>query len=135
MLTSRVFDVDRWQGLDYQVCKDCVSKVEARGIMVSPAVFDSEVKVQKLLQEREGGKVEVETPVGFIDLLTNDYVIEIKHVIDWKDGIKVLAYAKYFPDKKPRVHIFGDYSESFRQIVEQILTDLEIATTWESNPS
>jgi hypothetical protein len=109
--------------------------VEARGIMVSPAIFDSEVKVQKSLQQREGGKVEVETPVGFIDLLTKDYVIEIKHVIDWKDGVKVLAYAQYFPDRKPRIHIFGDYTESFREIVEQTLTKLGISSSWESDPS
>jgi hypothetical protein len=103
--------------------------------MVSPAIFDSEVKVQKSLQQREGGKVEVETPVGFIDLLTNDYVIEIKHVIDWKDGVKVLAYAQYFPNRQPRIHVFGDYTESFREIVEQTLSKLGIVVTWESEPS
>jgi hypothetical protein len=103
--------------------------------MVSAAVFDTELKIQKALQEREGGKTEVETLAGFVDLLTDEYVIEIKHVIDWKDGVKVLIYAPYFPNRNPRIHLFGSYSQSFREFVEKSLQALGIVVTWEEGPA
>jgi hypothetical protein len=103
--------------------------------MATPTVFNTEVKIQKALQEKEGGTAEVETPIGYIDLLTDEYVIEIKHIIDWKDGVKVLALARYFPDKKPRLHLFGHYVPRTRQLVEETLTDLGITATWEENAS
>ncbi len=90
--------------------------------------------VQIALQSREGGEREVETPTGFIDLVTDEYVIEIKHVKDWKDGAKVLIYALNFPNRKPRVHLFGGYSQSFRALVEDTLNQLNTAVTWERDP-
>jgi hypothetical protein len=103
--------------------------------MTTPTVFDTEIRVQKALQEREGGETEVETPLGYIDLLTSSHVVEIKHVIDWKDGLKVLLLAKYFPDRKPRIHLFGSYATATRALVEQALGELGIETSWEQDPS
>jgi hypothetical protein len=97
-------------------------------------VIESERMIQVALQSREGGEREVETPVGFVDLVTDESVIEIKHVSDWKEGIKVLAYALYLPSRKPRLHLFGGYSKDFRSLVEQALEPLKIAVTWEREP-
>jgi hypothetical protein len=102
--------------------------------MVTSPTIETELKIQRILQEREGGESEVETPVGFVDLVTDEHVIEIKHVIDWKDGAKVLIYASYFPGRKPRVHLFGGYIQDFRTLVERSFKQLNIVTTWERDP-
>ncbi|EGJ32334.1 MULTISPECIES: hypothetical protein [Moorena] len=96
--------------------------------------YEDERMIQAILQEREGGEREVESPVGYVDLLTDDYVIEVKHVKVWKDGTKVLLYAPYFPGRKPRVHLFGGYSKDFRTLVENSFETLGITTTWEREP-
>lgn len=90
--------------------------------------------IQILLQQREGGEREVETPGGRVDLVTDEYVIEIKHISRWIEGAKVLVYAKHFPTKKPRIHLFGGYTQSTRQLVEQELSPLGIVVTWEQEP-
>ena len=96
--------------------------------------IDTEVKVQKSLQEREGGRTEVETPIGFVDLVTEEHAIEIKHVTNWKDGLKILAYNIYLSDRKPRIHLFGSYTDAFRKLVEATLKKLKIMVTWEEEP-
>jgi hypothetical protein len=102
--------------------------------MTPTTILEDESMIQAILQEREGGDREVETPVGYVDLLTDDYVIEVKHVKVWKEGTKVLLYAAYFPNRKPRIHLFGGYTQDFRTLVETALERLNIVTTWEREP-
>jgi hypothetical protein len=102
--------------------------------MESATKPESETMIQMIMQEREGGDREVETPAGAIDLLTDTEVIEIKHVHNWKDATKVLVYHTYFPDRKPRIHLFGGYSKQTKVTVEEAFTKLGIFVTWERNP-
>jgi hypothetical protein len=96
--------------------------------------FDTERQIQQLLQEREGGQAEVETPAGLVDLVTDEYIIEIKHIIDWTDGLKVLLFTPYLPGRKPRIHLFGGYTKDVRTFIEQSLERLGVVTTWEQEP-
>jgi hypothetical protein len=130
-LSPKAFNLELWEELSYQICEDCMERLQAP--MATPATVDNEVTIQKALHAREGGEMEVETPVGFVDLITNEYVIEVKHVIDWKDATKVLLYAHHFPSRKPRVHLFGGHSKTFRELVEKSFADLSIAVTWEQD--
>jgi hypothetical protein len=104
-------------------------------MITSEIVIESERMIQVALQNREGGEREVETPAGFVDLLTDEYVIEVKHVSDWKDAAKVVLMAQYFKGKKPRVHLFGGYADSFRNLVEDCYKGVDIVVTWEREPS
>jgi len=63
--------------------------------------------------------------------VTAEYVIEIKHVSDWKEGLKVLAYQDQIPNRKPRIHLFGGHSQAVRELVEKTLTNLGVVVTWE----
>lgn len=103
-------------------------------MVTSEIVIETEQIIQVTLQSREGGEREVETSVGFIDLVTNDHAIEIKHVTDWKDGAKVLLYSQFLKSKKPRVHLFGGYTSEFRQMVERCYSALDVLVTWEREP-
>ena len=100
-------------------------------LQIENSIFETELKVKQALQKRENGKTEYETLVGFADLVTDEYVIEIKHVSDWKKGLKVLAYQDQLPLRKPRTHLFGGHSQPFRELVEKTLTKLGVVVTWE----
>jgi hypothetical protein len=103
-------------------------------MITTATALENEAMIQFILWEREGGEREVETPFGFVDLLTDEEVIEIKHIRNWKDASKVLVYASFFPTRKPRVHLFGGYSKELRQMVEQAFAHLKISVTWELEP-
>lgn len=90
-------------------------------------------RVQILLQEREGGERDVVCPLGVADLVNDEYVIEVKPAREWENSLGVLLLVGYFPDRKPRVHLFGSYSQQFREQVEASLGALGITTTWEEN--
>ena len=49
-----------------------------RIMITSATALENEAMIQFILWEREGGEREVETPFGFVDLLTDQEVIEIK---------------------------------------------------------
>jgi len=78
---------------------------------IKPETYFSykEKEIQLKLQKELGGLIEVETDFGFIDLLTNDEVIEIKEVRKWKSALgQVLVYASLYPGYKKRLHLFGE---------------------------
>lgn len=102
--------------------------------MAVPTAFDTEIQIQKALQSREGGEREVDTPAGLVDLVTDEWIIEIKHIIDWKDGLKVLLFTPYLPGRKPRLHLFGGYTKEVRSFIEQALERLGIIATFEQEP-
>ena len=46
--------------------------------------------------------------IGRADVVTDEYVIEIKHYRHWKSAFgQVLAYCIHFGSRKPWVHFFG----------------------------
>ena len=59
------------------------------------------------LHDQLGGKIEVETESGFIDLLTDTEIIEIKKGKNWKQAIgQILIYSSYYPKHTKRIHLF-----------------------------
>jgi hypothetical protein len=54
------------------------------------------------------GQMEVKTPDGFIDILTDTSLIEIKHVSHWKHALgQILAYSEFYSDKNLMIYLFG----------------------------
>ncbi|KAK3269352.1 hypothetical protein CYMTET_22215 [Cymbomonas tetramitiformis] len=67
-----------------------------------------ESNVRDKLAAIENGTVEVRTPSGFIDVLTDTEVIEVKHISSWKQAVgQVCCYALHYPKLDRRVHLFG----------------------------
>lgn len=67
-----------------------------------------EKQIAKALAKKLGGMREVRTPVGSIDVLTPNEIIEVKIALEWKHGFgQLLAYAKYYPCHIKRLHLFG----------------------------
>jgi hypothetical protein len=70
---------------------------------------DRECAVRDLLATQEPeAMIEVRTPVGKIDLLLPDAVIEVKNVVGWKVALgQVLAYGVHHRGKAKVLHLFG----------------------------
>jgi hypothetical protein len=81
-----------------------------------------EQKVCYLLKEKLGGLTEVSTSAGRIDLLTDDEIIEVKRINDWKAALgQILVYSAFYPEHRKRIHLFGRHSELIK------LPDIEAA--------
>lgn len=66
-----------------------------------------EYQIQQRLHEELGGCIEVETEVGYIDLLTDYEIIEIKDGKLWKHALgQILMYSVDYPNHKKRIHLF-----------------------------
>lgn len=77
-------------------------------------------------------KYEVETPVGYADILTDTEIIEVKNIKSWKSAIgQILVYGYYFPKKKKRIHLFGKCSKETRKIIIKHCDLLKIKVTFE----
>ncbi|MGF1514293.1 MAG: hypothetical protein ACFB5Z_11435 [Elainellaceae cyanobacterium] len=127
----RRFDENEYEDLGYQICYQCEEAIMALA-QERKQVLDGETAIALLLRQREGGEMEVALPIGRADLVTNTHVIEIKHVSKWSDAFKVIAYASYFPNLKPRIHLFGMYAEETRQQIEGTMQRLGIEVTFEN---
>ena len=90
--------------------------------------------IQLRLQSELGGEIEVKTPAGPIDLLTDNKIIEIKKVRNWKAALgQILIYGKYYPNHQKHIHLFGKVSNSdltFKTI-EEHYADFNVIMTLE----
>lgn len=70
---------------------------------------------------------EVNTPIGSVDFLSEDMIMEFKHTSAWKQVVVLLLYAKYFPYHDMVAVFFGTrFSEHKERIVTVALNDLGI---------
>lgn len=97
---------------------------------------NQEADLQKQLASVLDGRTEVITPVGMIDILTTDEIIEIKTWGEWKSAIgQILSYGFYFPGHKKRIHLFcipekfGARSSNLLREIINITEALGIAVT------
>ncbi|AGC02398.1 transcriptional regulator [Acanthamoeba polyphaga moumouvirus] len=66
-----------------------------------------EKQLKLKLQKKLGGTTEVPTSCGKIDLLTKNYIVEIKTYNNWKAALgQILAYSDQYPDKNKRIYLF-----------------------------
>jgi len=100
--------------------KVCIWIEEWKTINNNRSIYDSEInklkpthnnqkekEIQMQLQKELGGEIEVETDSGFIDLLTDTEIIEIKHGKNWKQAMgQVLSYSIDYKDHIKRIHLF-----------------------------
>ena len=88
-----------------------------------PATKDNiEQQLRDRLHAQLGGLVEVATPAGRIDLLTNSEITEVKAIKDWKAALgQILVYSGFYPKHQKRLHLFGTAKEL------EALADIEAA--------
>jgi hypothetical protein len=60
------------------------------------------------LAAKVNGKTEVRCVHGFVDIVTDDSIIEVKHVHLWKQAFgQIEAYADAFPEKHKKIALIG----------------------------
>lgn len=70
-------------------------------------VSQKEKEIQLKLQKELGGEIEIFTDSGYIDLLTENEIIEIKDGKRWKDAVgQILIYSLDYPKHTKRIHLF-----------------------------
>jgi hypothetical protein len=78
----------------------------------------TEFDIQRRLHAELGGQMEVYTPAGRIDLVTDTEIIEIKRIAAWKDAFgEVVTKGLTFPKHRKRIHLFGKSDKLLANII------------------
>jgi hypothetical protein len=76
--------------------------------------------VRDWLQTQLGGEIEVPTPDGPIDLLTDANVIEVKAIELWKEAIgHIITKSANYPDRYPAILLFGQTNHNLNHITKR----------------
>jgi predicted DNA-binding protein YlxM (UPF0122 family) len=98
---------------------------------LDPSSRSLEAQIRDRLQAEYGGRIEVQTNHGPIDLLTATELIEIKRIEDWKTGFgQVLAKSPAYPQHGKRLHLFGNSDRTLRN-VKACCKEFEIMVSFE----
>lgn len=62
--------------------------------------------IQKRMVTDLNGKAEVQTPAGNIDILTDDELIEIRHISKWTYAIGHVQVYNIYCKRNMRIHLF-----------------------------
>lgn len=86
------------------------------------------------LKKQLGGRTEVLTPVGRIDLLTDRQVIEVKSVDLWKAALgQAVAYGSYYPHHGLRLHLFGECDQKRKKAITQCCAKQKVEVSWSNS--
>lgn len=89
----------------------------------------------KLAENYDNSETEVEVIGGFIDVLTDDEVIEVKRLSRWKAAIgQVQVYSLYLDGRDKRIHLIDDMSNINKYMIDSICNDMGIKVTYEKDP-
>jgi len=102
----------------------------------SPEKSSPEKRVQASLLRRIGKIVhpviEVNTPAGKIDILTDHEIIEVKNVLGWKSAVgQLLIYSHYYPNHQKIIHLFGKCCPNTKKLIKFHCDEFHIQVTWQ----
>lgn len=92
-----------------------------KGIFFNQDRTPEEKAIAEGFKEVFKARLEVRTPVGVVDLVSDahEIIAEIKNIKNWKHAIgQVLVYQYYFKDKCPMVIFFGESDDSYRDMIK-----------------
>ncbi len=103
-------------GLNRRTVQRAVKRLEELRLLTdyfkTSKINPVEYQIRDRLHQQLGGLIEVATPAGRIDLLTNTEIIEVKRIGDWKAALgQILVYSAYYPEHQKRLHLFGSAKE------------------------
>lgn len=87
------------------------------------------------LANKLDGKTEVQIDVGYIDVVTDEEIIEVKRKRRWKQAIgQIQVYGLYIHNKNKRIHLIDDLSDYNDWVIEFSCNELGIKVTFEQDP-
>lgn len=82
--------------------------------------------IKEKLARKLGGKKDVNTTIGFIDILTDDEVIEVEGAENWQRALgKILSYEEYYPRHQKTIYLFGELGAK-EEIIWRVCTKYNI---------
>jgi len=79
-----------------------------------------EKAIQKEICLELGGEMEVKTCAGYIDLLTDTQIIEIKECSEWKGALgQILSYSMNYPHHEKVIVLFGKMDTIMLKIIRE----------------
>jgi hypothetical protein len=92
---------------------------------------NQEKQIRDVLATETGGETEVKCKNGYIDILTDCEVIEVKNAKKWMYALgQILAYKIDYPEKNMRIHLFNATEEYINNATETC--ELHgVSVTWE----
>lgn len=96
--------IEEWKGYS---SKNNDKYFDALSLCNPSSSSDKENRIRLELKEQLNAKDEVKTKSGYIDLLTDDSLIEIKHIDNWKAAIgQLMVYGMYYPNHQKVLCLF-----------------------------
>lgn len=81
------------------------------------------------------GTIEVPVPIGYIDVVTTDSIIEVKLIDEWKAALgQVIVYSIFYPDHKRKLHLLYAPNANinrYKILLEYVLTKLKVEVEFE----
>ena len=99
-----------------------------------PKIKRNESYYRDKLARSLNGQTAVVVPVGRIDILTSNQIIEVKHVKRWKSALgQIITYGVYYPHHQKRIHLFGvDHNNSQVILIKEQCQYQNIIATFET---
>ena len=96
--------------------------------ILEPSITNKQEKELRIKLSKElNAEMEVETSAGFIDLLSESLIVEIKEFSLWKHALgQILSYSKYYPSKNKVIYLFGDVQDDKITMIEDIYSKYDI---------
>ena len=101
--------------------------------MNNPRYNQPEFEIQQKLNKKLNGICEVFTELGIIDILTDNKIIEIKDIKNWKSALgQILVYSEFYPDHKKCIHLYGiENNKKFLEKIKNIYLKYNVELTYE----
>ena len=84
--------------------------IEMKNVLYNIKLEEQNIKetnIQLDLHKELGGEINVYTSFGYIQLLTENQIIEIKHRKEWRKGLgNLLLFNEFFPEKKMMLYLY-----------------------------
>lgn len=81
------------------------------------------------------GQIEIQVPSGRIDILTNNQIIEVKHIKKWSAALgQIITYGYHYPNHQKRIHLFGLENNSSKiNLIKKQCQEQNIIVTFEEH--
>jgi KilA-N domain len=114
--------IEEWKEFNLKNDNKYIEEIQKLECSVS---YKKEKEIQLLIKKELNVDIEVETPAGFIDVLTSYCIIEIKEISKWKHAVgQILSYGIFYPEKQKKIILFGEINDM--KIIQKVCDEYDI---------
>ena len=124
--------IEEWKALKLENTKKYIDAIE--NIDDTYSKDSKEAEIRDRLCDKLGGEIEVETEYGFIDIVTDTEIIELKKATSYKHAVgQILFYSndKRFLKHNKRIHLFDITDSIDIEKISKLCNKYDIIVTTE----